>query len=208
MNPATIRCCIVIGAGGHCRSVLALLREHQIEIHGLYDDAYRADASEAVLGVSLCGLIEDAPAEHAWVLAIGDNADRARIFDRYRDKILAERLIHPSAIVHETVQLGEAMSVFARAYLGPEVRVGMNSLVNTAAVVEHECEIGDHVHVAPGAVLCGRARIGSRCLVGAGAVVRGGVAIADGVTLGAGAVVTADIREPGVYAGVPARRRG
>jgi maltose O-acetyltransferase len=55
----------------------------------------------------------------------------------------------------------------------------------------------------------GRAvRIGDRVWLGARSMVLPGVTIGDDVAIAAGAVVTKDCREPGLYAGVPARWRG
>ena len=67
-------------------------------------------------------------------------------------------------------------------------------------------QVGAFSHVAPCAALGGEARVGRGVLVGAGVSLLPGVRICDGVTLGAGAVVRDEIVEPGVYAGVPARR--
>jgi len=46
----------------------------------------------------------------------------------------------------------------------------------------------------------------SRGWLGAGSILTPGVRLGDGVTLAAGAVVTQNLTDPGVYAGVPARR--
>ena len=48
--------------------------------------------------------------------------------------------------------------------------------------------------------------LGRRVLVGAGATLLPGLRICDAAVIGAGAIVRAPILEPGVYAGVPARR--
>ena len=47
--------------------------------------------------------------------------------------------------------------------------------------------------------------IGYRCRIGSNVTILP-VFIGDDVTIGAGSVVTKDIREPGIYAGNPARR--
>jgi acetyltransferase-like isoleucine patch superfamily enzyme len=50
--------------------------------------------------------------------------------------------------------------------------------------------------------------VGGDVLVGAGSCVVQGVRVCAGAVIGAGSVVVADIAEPGVYAGNPARRIG
>ena len=54
--------------------------------------------------------------------------------------------------------------------------------------------------------VAGRAQIGDFVMIGASAVVIDNIKICSHVTVGAGAVVVNDIREPGTYVGVPARK--
>ena len=67
-------------------------------------------------------------------------------------------------------------------------------------------EIGDDVSVGHNAVIHG-AKVGNDVLVGMGAVLLDGVEVADGSIIAAGAVVLSNSKlEPGVYAGVPAKK--
>ena len=199
----------MIGAGGHGRSVISLLHDCEIEVQGVYDDAYRPEVETEILGRPVFGRISDAPAtKGSWVLAIGDNQRRAELFDAYRANVRARAAVHSSAVVDASASLGDATLVFAGVYVGPEVSVGANAIVNVGAVIEHECTTGDHVHVAPGVVICGRVQVGNRCLLGAGVIIKNDVHVGDDVILGAGAVVTDNIGDAGTYAGVPARRIG
>jgi acetyltransferase-like isoleucine patch superfamily enzyme len=79
-------------------------------------------------------------------------------------------------------------------------------IVNHGAVVDHDVSVGDFSHVAPLVALGGAVQVGSRVLVGSGASVLPGVRIGDDIVVGAGAAVCDNLLEPGVYAGVPARR--
>ena len=79
-------------------------------------------------------------------------------------------------------------------------------IVNSSAIVEHDAVVGAFSHIAPGAVLGGEARVGCRSLIGTNATILPGVAVGDFIQVGAGAVVIRDLIEPGVYAGIPARR--
>ena len=67
-------------------------------------------------------------------------------------------------------------------------------------------EIGNDVSVGHNAVIHG-AKIGNNVLVGMGAVLMDGAVIPDNTIIAAGAVVLSNkILEPGVYAGVPAKK--
>ncbi|MDO5443083.1 MAG: gamma carbonic anhydrase family protein [Bacteroidia bacterium] len=67
-------------------------------------------------------------------------------------------------------------------------------------------EIGNDVSVGHNAVIHG-AKIGNKVLVGMGAIVMDNVVVPDNTIIGAGAVVLSNqVLEPGVYAGIPAKK--
>ncbi|HBN89819.1 NeuD/PglB/VioB family sugar acetyltransferase [Rheinheimera aquimaris] len=194
----------VFGAGGHARSVIALLQSIQKEVVAVLDPAPRA--GEHILGVPVYPCENAVLSDHSLVLAIGDNRERAAKLQQFASAVYRWPLIHASAEVHRCAQLGPASQCFAGCYIGPEVKLGQNNLINTRAILEHEVQIGDHNHLSVAAVLLGRVTIGSFCFIGAGAVIRDSVSICDGVTIGANAYVVKSVTEPGVYVGVPARK--
>jgi sugar O-acyltransferase (sialic acid O-acetyltransferase NeuD family) len=176
------------------------------------------DASAKHGGVWMHNRVCQAPPEHAPAhasgaaihLAVGDNAIRERLAQRYKLLELSTEwltLVHPAASVSAHARLGRGCLVAAQAVLGPGARVGHGTIVNHSAIVDHDVVLGDFVHAAPGSVLGGGASLGQRVFLGARAVVLPGVSICDDVLISAGAVVTRDITEPGVWLGVPARKR-
>ena len=194
----------VFGAGGHARSVIALLQSIQKQVVAVLDPAPRP--GEQILGVPVYSCQKAVLSDYSLVLAIGDNRERAARLQQFSSAVYTLPLIHALAQVHDQAQIGPASQCFAGCYLGPEVRIGRNNLINTRAILEHEVQVGDHNHVSVAAVLLGRVRLGNFCFIGAGAVIRDSVSICDGVTIGANAYVAKSITEPGVYAGVPARK--
>jgi sugar O-acyltransferase (sialic acid O-acetyltransferase NeuD family) len=111
-----------------------------------------------------------------------------------------------SAIVSPAASLGSGTVVGNLALVQAAATIGRNCIVNSCALVEHDCSIGDHVHLSTGSIVNGGAAVADRCLIGSGAVVNHGVAICADTIIGSGAAVVADIVEPGVYVGVPAKR--
>jgi UDP-N-acetylbacillosamine N-acetyltransferase len=194
----------VIGAGGHCRSVIALLERCEYGVEGVYDESYSEGTQELIGGAKLRGARPDK--QRQVVLAIGSNARRARMAEEYRDVLLVPSVIHPTAIREKDVTIGSHNLIMAGVIMNAEVQIGSNNIINTGAILEHETVIGDHNHISVGARLCGRVRIGSHCFVCAGAVIIDQISVCDHVTIGAGAVVIRNITEPGTYAGNPARR--
>lgn len=197
---------VVIGAGGHSRSVIGVLHDLDYEVLGIYDDAYDSAKNEMILGVPVAGIIDDCPINVPVVLAIGSNSQRAEQAQQFGDRIISKSIIHPSATVHSSVQFGKANTVFPTAFINAAAKIGDNNIINSGSIIEHESVIGNHCHVSIGSIVAGRVAIGDRCFIGAGAVVKDQLSICADVTIGAGAVVVKDITEPGTYIGNPLKK--
>ncbi|MCR5629806.1 acetyltransferase [Eubacterium sp.] len=115
-------------------------------------------------------------------------------------------LVHPSAVIAESVTISEGTVIMAGAVINPDVCIGKGCIVNTSSSIDHDCVIGDYVHVSVGAHLCGTVNIGQQTWVGAGAIISNNISICDECIIGAGAVVVKDIKEEGTFVGVPARQ--
>ncbi len=196
---------LILGAGGHGRVVAdAALRQGTWSAIAATDrDAARC-SGELLPGVARLpqAQLDDAPAVH---VAVGDNAARRRECESVGLHRLAT-VIHPQASVSAYAQVAGGCLVAAQAVVAPCARLGYGVIVNHGAVVDHDVAVGDFSHVAPGARLGGAVSVGDGVLVGAGAVVLPGLSVCHFATIAAGAVVTRDIKEPGIWAGIPARR--
>jgi UDP-N-acetylbacillosamine N-acetyltransferase len=193
---------IIFGCGGHARSVLDVLfiAMPQVSIR-LIDP--NAEPREIVMGCSVLRHLDVLDA--SCFFAIGRSDLRQTLFQQYKGASLIS-ILSPKAHIGYASSIGEGVFVGHGAHVGPEVKIGLCSIVNTGAIVEHEVVIGEFSHIAPGCTIAGRCKIGSRTMVGAGSVVRDGIEIGSDITVGAGAVVVANLFEPGVYVGCPAKK--
>lgn len=196
----------VIGAGGHSRPVIELLKLLEFEVDGIYDESFDVNANEQILGIKLKGRFPSLSDQRKLIFAVGINERRKSFFEEYQEHVYTESIIHPSSLIESSVKIGKANVVFARSYLSSMVRIGDNNILNSGAIIEHESNIGSHCHISVGAIICGRVFIGDDCFIGAGAIVKDKISIANNVTVGAGSVVVKDITESGVYIGNPAKR--
>lgn len=116
-------------------------------------------------------------------------------------------LVHPRAVVGENVSIGAGSVIMAGAVVNPDTRIGKGCIVNTCASVDHDCVIGDYVHIAVGAHLAGAVNVGENTWIGAGVIVKNNLNICKDCMLGVGAVAVKDIEAPGVYIGIPAKKK-
>lgn len=197
---------------GHAKVLCDLFGERdELELVGLLDDlpenAGRRLGSLRVIGGSadLPRLAAEEGIEGV-VLGFGAARGRLRVLAAVRDAGLAlPTLVHPTAYVAASAELGAGVQVLPHASVGAAARLGDGVLVNTGAVVEHDDLIGAGAVVDPGAVLAGRVSIGQEVEVGSGAVLIPDVVVGDGAVVGAGAAVVAPISVGETVVGVPAR---
>lgn len=197
----------IIGAGGHTRSALNILKSNYKDyIFEIYDDSYVGDRNELICKVKVVGKIKNIAPDNKVFLSIGDNGIRQKFFAKYKDNLITDNLLHKSAIVEENVSLGQANQILAKVYINSGAKIGDNNIINTGAIIEHEAQIGSHNHISVGTKVCGRATIGNHCMIGAGAIIIDKISVCNNVIIGAGAVVVNNISESGTYIGIPAKR--
>lgn len=207
---------VVVGAGGHARSLIEAMRtggqldpvactDPRAELHGSDLDGVPIVGGDD----RLPGLLEEGIAAAVIGLgATGDNGPRRRLFDQVaRLDFTFPVVVAGSAVVSSSAQLHAGAVVLAGAVLGPGVTLESNAIVNTGAIIEHECTVGAHAHVASGAVLGGAVEVGPEAHVGLGASVRQGLRLGARALVGAGAVVVADVPDDTVVTGCPAKPR-
>lgn len=142
-----------------------------------------------------------------FVVAIGNAAIRQRLQLHYQQMGWhAQIIVHASATISPHARLGAGTVVCAGAVVSPFATLGENCIVNTCASVDHDCHLAEGVHIAPGAHIAGDVSIGARTWIGIGASVIQGLHIGSDIMVGAGSAVVSNLREPGLYVGVPARK--
>lgn len=209
------RVALVWGAGGHGRVVADLVRAAGWCLAGFVDgDAGKIGQVVEPGGGRAIMMEEGFRAEvrqgrlpegvDAIVLGIGDNTVRARCL-RELEGIEAPFLVHPTASVSDSADLGRATVVLPLAVINAGARIGCAGIINSGAIVEHNCTLGEAVHIAPRAVLSGDVTVADRSWIGVGATVIQGLRIGADVVVGAGAVVVRDIPEGLTVVGNPAR---
>lgn len=198
MNEATKKV-YLYGASGHAKVIIDIARAHDIDVPALIDDN---PETNTLWGIPV---LHSAEGLNPILISIGSNRVRKMIAGRLEGHTFAAPLIHPSAIVSPTAQIGEGTVVMAGAIINPDAVIGKHCIINTGASVDHECVIADFCHISPHATLCGQVHVGEGAWIGAGATVIPCKIIGSWTTVGAGATVIQNIPDNAIVAGVPAK---
>jgi sugar O-acyltransferase (sialic acid O-acetyltransferase NeuD family) len=202
---------IIVGAGGHGKVVLDILRAQGVHKIVGFVDADASLAGSTVSGMAVIGPVNQLPKlrqqkVRGAIIAIGDNRVRMQYAGLLREQgFELINAIHPSASVSSTARLGVNVVVAAQAAISTEARIEDSVIINTGAIVDHECVIGEGVHICPGVHLAGRVQVRSGAFVGIGANVIQCLLIGQNAIVGAGAVVISDVPDDVTAVGVPAR---
>lgn len=199
---------LVLGAGGHGKVVAeTALASGQWNKIAFLDD--RFPDMRQVCGWPVVGRIDDGKnllREYTQaVVAMGDaykRLDFLRALGEAGFELPA--VVHPTAWVSPSSQLGAGCVVFAQAAVNADTAIDEGVIINTGATVDHDCRLGEGVHVCPGAHIAGGVVIGARSWIGIGACVIQGLRVGADVTVAAGAAVVTDIVDGLTVGGVPA----
>ncbi len=192
---------VLIGGGGHCRSVLdTALKSNEYSEIVITDPAIQT--GEAILGCRVVGNDDRLPGlkgqgfleAFITVGSIKSTMLRKKLVETARILgFIFPVIIDPSAAVSEYAQIGEGTFVGKCAVINADARIGDHCIINTGAIIEHECSVGNFTHVASGAVLCGNVRVGDDSFIGAKSAVIQGVSIGNKTVIGINSTVLTDV---------------
>lgn len=201
---------ILLGGGGHCKSVIEACRSCGKKIVGIID--VQEKVGQQVLGIPIIAT-EDEVSRYVndvdFIVTVGfikDSSSRNRIFNHVKSAggnfgcVIAS-----TAHVSPYAEIGMGTVVLHGACVNASSRVGDNVIVNTLSNIDHDVVVEDNCHISTCASINGMSMIGANTFVGSQSVVCQCVEICSDVVVGAGSIVTKDITIPGVYVGSPAR---
>lgn len=155
---------IIIGAGGHGRSVAeAVCMLTEFEIAGFLDDNWPQNTnvwSYPILGNTI--EIDRYRGIADWaIVAIGDNKRRAELHQKLKSSGFNLPVIkHPSSIIAPSAIIGEGTAIMAGAIVGTESKLGCGVILNSGAIVDHHCEVGDFGHLGVNTCMAGGSELG------------------------------------------------
>ncbi|CCZ10917.1 acetyltransferase [uncultured Culturomica sp.] len=200
---------ILVGGGGHCKSVIEVAESAGIRIAGILDT--RENVGKKVLGYDIIGT-DDAIAEWVnkaeFIVTVG-HIKNAALRVGLHEKIAATggrfaTLIASTAHVSKYAIIGEGTVIMHQALVNADAKIGKGCIINTFANIEHDAVIGDYCHISTGAMVNGNCVVGQKTFLGSQSVIVNGVSVVEGCVIAAGTMVRKNILRKGVYSDNPA----
>ena len=185
---------ILVGGGGHCKSVIDVAEGAGYTILGILDKP--EEVGKQVLDYKVIGTDDDIPqlaAKADFIITVGQirsSAIRRRIAERIdaAGGHLAT-IIAADATVSKYATIGEGTVILHKCVVNADARIGRHCIINTMANIEHEAQIGDFCHISTGVMVNGQTRIGADTFIGSGSTLYNNIEIPEGSIVPAGSIV-------------------
>jgi len=200
---------ILIGGGGHCKSVIEVAESAGYTILAILDRP--EEVGKKVLAYEVIGVDDDIPLyvdKAEFVITIGFIKNPALRIKLYNKVLEAggklATLIASTAHVSKYAKLGAGTVVMHQAFVNAGAVIGDNAIINTFANIEHDAHIGNQCHISTGAMVNGDCLVGDNCFIGSQSVLANAISICPDVVVGAGSLIRESIVQAGIYSGNPA----
>tara|TARA_B100001250_G_scaffold414630_1_gene454982 strand:- start:6402 stop:7433 length:1032 start_codon:yes stop_codon:yes gene_type:complete len=190
---------LIYGIGGHAGMCIDILKkDKKYNLVGFIDDNEKKDpvyslkyfgSSDVIDGLAKSGLKNI-------ILGIGflnNLKKRDMIYKKLSKVFNIPSIIHPSAIIENTVKIKRGCQIMAGSIIGSNSYISENCIINSGAIISHDTSIGSSSHITPGAVIAGNVNIGKRVILGMCATIYVSVNIADDVIIKNNERITSNI---------------
>jgi sugar O-acyltransferase (sialic acid O-acetyltransferase NeuD family) len=164
---------ILIGGGGHCKSVIDVIEEQgHFNIIGIVDKSEFLGSS--VLGYPVIGNDQDLNklvkvCEHALITVgqIKSASLRVKLFDlAVKTGFKLPKIVSPHAYVSKHAFIGIGVVVMHHAVINASASIGDNCIINSKTLIEHDCIVSKHCHISTNVTMNGGVKVEAGCFVG------------------------------------------
>ncbi len=168
---------ILIGGGGHCKSVIDVIESgREFRIVGIVDMPEKV--GQKILQYEIIGQDEDleklSHTVQYFFISIGhinSVLPRKKIYQILKKlNLVLPTIISPYAYVSGSAVLGEGNIIMHHAMVNTGSKIGNNCIINSKALIEHDVIVGNHCHISTGAILNGAVTIKDNSFIGSNAV--------------------------------------
>ena len=185
---------ILLGGGGHCKSVIDVAESAGYTILGILDKP--EEVGKKVLSYKVIGTDDDIDKyvdKAEFVITVGQiksSTVRRQIAERV-EKAGGRfaTIIAPDAVVSKYATIGQGTVILHHCVVNADAMIGSNCIINTMVNIEHDVEIGDFCHISTGTMVNGTVKIGSDTFVGSGSIIYNNIEIPGRSIIPAGTTV-------------------
>ena len=187
---------ILIGGGGHCKSVIDVIEQQgQFQIAGIVDKPKLLNSN--VLGYSIIGNDFDlkslAKKYKNALITVGQIKSpslRIKLFNLAKKSgFFLPFIVSSKAYVSKHSKIGNGTVIMHNAIVNANTSIGENCIINSKALIEHDCLIHNHSHISTNAIINGGVKIGSRCFIGSNVTTKNNITIKEDSFIKAGSLV-------------------
>lgn len=175
---------IILGAGGHCRSLIDVIElENRFKIAGIIDNELQI--RNKILDYEVIGNDNDLKElrkkyKYA-IIGVGQiktSKIRIKLFETLKDLgFILPVIISPRAYVSRYAKIDEGSVIVHDVLVNANAKIGKNCIINTKALIEHDAVIENHCHISTGAIINGGAVVKENTFFGSNAVSKEGVTL-------------------------------
>ena len=188
---------ILIGGGGHCRSVIDVIeQEGKFEIAGIVDKSELLGAD--ILGYPVIGDdsdLDDLAKKYLYALVTVGHIKtpllRMKLFElAEKEGFFLPSIVSPRAYVSKYAAVGKGTIIMHDALVNANVRIGENCIINSKSLIEHDCLISSHCHISTSATINGGVIVKSGSFIGSGVTTKESIRIDEKSFIKAGSLIT------------------
>ena len=186
----------LFGNGGHAREVAAQLNK---EVTFFVDDEFSNESAKPISDFK--------PENYLMMVAVANSKEREKIVKRLPSNTKYFTFVHPTVLsMDNNIEIGEGSFIGAYSILTTNIKIGKHSILNRGNQIGHDTLIGDYFSAMPGAIVSGNVKIYDLVYIGNNSSIREKLSIHSLTTIGSNAAVVKNIKEPGIYVGVPSKK--
>ncbi len=164
---------ILVGGGGHCKSVIDVIElEDKFIIAGIIDK--KELIGTKVLDYEVIACDDDLEKlskiyQYAFITVgqIRTNNIRVKLFNKIKSigyKI--PTIISPLAHISKHSFLDEGTVIHHHSLINADARIGKNCIINSKSLIEHDAIVEDNCHISTGVIINGGTRIEKNSFIG------------------------------------------
>lgn len=134
------------------------------------------------------------------MIALGEPEYKISLYNKIKeDGYPLTNIIHPNAVIANSVSLGVGVNIRAGAVISTDVSIGNNVTIMEHVYIGHDSVLADNIQVSSNVSVGGHVKIGSGVFIGSNVCIKENLSVGEGSIIGIGSVVRKNVSEEMMY---------